>query len=405
MNRTGLLGGTFDPLHLGHYELVQAALRSGLDRVIVMPAGRPPHKIGEVVSMAGYRWEMACQAFAGQPEVEVSTQEILRPGRSFTLDTVRQLQAGRPDDQLFLIYGSDIISQIEQWHEPAALLAECPLLIANRGGYNDEDSARKADELRERYGARIQFFDAPVIELSSTRIREAILSGQPFLEWLPAKVGRVIRKNGLYRYQQEMEQLDRGLWSRLYEIERQLWPLLDRKRLLHSLNVMIYALHLAGLHGVPLEKAGVAAMLHDCAKCLPDDEGTRLARIAGETQPLNAALLHGPAGCEMACERFMITEPDILQAIRYHTTGFAGMSKLDQIIFIADKVEPARTYANLEEIRRLAEFDLDAAMLLCLQEIDLFLRREHLPAHPLTSIAYAEIKRRMDRRGGPNSGL
>jgi nicotinate-nucleotide adenylyltransferase len=403
MARIGLIGGTFDPLHNGHCELVQAALRWGLDRVVVMPAGRPPHKSAEAVSMAGYRFEMACQAFAGLPSVQVSDQEIIRPGRSFTLDTVHQLQAEMPGDELFLVYGSDILTQIEQWHEPEAILAACPMLLAQRGGLDNDAIRHKAERLRQQFGARIQFFDTAPIDLSSSQIRQAIMAGRPYLSLLPDKVGKVIRKHGIYRYLAEMEGLDRSLWLRLFEFERMLWPLLDRKRLLHSLNVMMYSLHLARIHGVPAEQAGIAAILHDCAKCLPAEEAVRLAGPGEDPTLLSPALVHGPAGCFLAAEDFHIEDPAILQAIRYHTTGFAQMTKLDQIIFIADKVEPARTYENLGEIRRLAEFDLDAAMLICLQEIDLFLRREKLPPHPLTHEAFVTIRQRLDNRNDLNA--
>jgi nicotinate-nucleotide adenylyltransferase len=234
--KIGLCGGTFDPLHNGHFDLVRTALlRGGLDQVIVMPAGRPPHKRQPVVSMAGYRYEMASQAFAGQSHIQVSDLEIRRPGRSFTLDTIRQLQSGlSADSELFLVYGSDILQDIEHWHEPAAILAACPLLLARRGGSDQRENLARADYLRRQYGGRIDFFDGPDLDLSGTQIRQAIQAGQPYRQWVPESVAQVIRKNGLYRYQDELSELDPELWQRFFELERQLWPVLNRKRLLHS---------------------------------------------------------------------------------------------------------------------------------------------------------------------------
>ena len=398
--RIGLLGGTFDPVHNGHVALAQAALETDrLDKLIIMPSGQPPHKTGQLVSMAGYRHEMACQAFSGYPRIIVSDMEILREGPSYTLDTIRQLRSEMsPDDELILIYGSDILRDIENWHRPAEIMAACPLLLAERGGLDAVDSKAKAEELIGRFGAKTSFFNAPTIDLSSSAIRDAAAAGQAIRQWVPEKVARLIQKHGLYTRQADLTAISKGLTDQLGTLERLVWPLLDRKRLLHSLNVMVYAIHLARIHDVSPEKSSVAALLHDCAKCLPMKETRRYARKMGDDTLLDRELAHGPAGAWLAKTRFGITDPDILRAIHYHTTGCAGMTSLDKIIFIADKVEPARTYENLEEIRRLAEFDLDASLQICLSEIDMFLKRERLTPHPYTGHARDELNRRMSER-------
>ncbi len=393
--RIGLCGGTFDPLHIGHQKLIQAAMQSGqIDRIIVMPAGRPPHKQNEVVSMAGYRFEMACQAFAGQPAITVSDLEILRPGRSYTLDTIHQLKSQLPDNsELILIYGSDILFDLEKWHKPAEILAACPLLLASRGGIENKESLAKAAELQARFKAKISFFEAPNLDLSSTKIRQAVSDNLPYQQWLPERVAKFIAKNGLYRYQDELADITPELWQRFYDLERQIWPFLNRKRLLHSLNVMIYALHLAKVHGVSREQAGIAGLLHDCAKCLPSPEVLKYASQAKDPSLLGDELAHGPAGAWLCQERYGIVDPAILRAVHFHTTGCGGMTTLDKIIFIADKVEPARTYENLAEIRRLAEFDLDQSLAICLQEIDSFLIREKLTPHPYTKDARDDLSK------------
>lgn len=396
--RIGLFGGTFDPVHVGHAALAEAALAAGnLDRLIVMPAGQPPHKTGQVVSMAGYRYEMCWQAFSGHPHFEVSDLEILRAGPSYTLDTIRQLKNQLPAGaELILVYGSDILNDIEKWHQPAAIMAESSLLLGVRGGSSRSESKARAADLCERYDARIAFFDAPEIELSSTVVREAVAAGQSIHSWVPDKVARTISKNKLYLYQSDLMAVSKTLTDQLSMLERQIWPLLDRKRLLHSLNVTVYALHLAQIYNVDLTQAGVAAMLHDCAKCLSRHETQEYAKLMGDDALLDRELAHGPAGAWLARERFSVDDPAILRAINYHTTGSPGMTSLDKIIFIADKVEPARTYDNLEEIRRLVEFDLDAALKICLSEINLFLKREKLKPHPYTVSAQAELERKTD---------
>ncbi|MEA4890261.1 MAG: nicotinate-nucleotide adenylyltransferase [Clostridiaceae bacterium] len=393
--RIGLCGGTFDPLHNGHVALIRAALTSGyVDRILVMPSGKPPHKSMALVSMARYRYEMAVRAFAGDDRIKVSDLEIVHPGPSYTLNTIQQLRAMMPpDDELYLIYGSDVLKDIGHWHEPAAILAACPLLLADRGGYPDQMSRSLAEKLTTTYGARIRFFPAPSIKLSGTRIRAAAAAGEPLTEWVPETVERLIRKHGIYSWQSDLETLDPVYRSYLQDLEQQLWPLLTGKRLLHSLNVMNYALHLARLHHAPLEDTGTAALLHDCAKCLPVNEQLGLARRTGDEALLDPALAHGPAGAWMARNQFGIDNPVILNAIHYHTTGCARMSLVDKIIFIADKVEPARTYEHLAQIRRLAEYDLDRSLLICMQEIGSFLDRENLPRHPYTQDALNDLNK------------
>ncbi|MDW7659456.1 MAG: nicotinate-nucleotide adenylyltransferase [Bacillota bacterium] len=394
--KTGICGGTFDPLHKGHEALVRAALDSKLvDQVIVIPSGTPPHKRQELISMARYRYEMVSRTFADEPRIKVSDVEILRSGPSYTLDTARQLKEQNPGDDFCLIYGSDVLKDIERWHQPVALLATWPLILADRGGIAGDLSRQYAADLHRRFGASIRFFDAPSIELSGTMIRKLAANGEPIGHLVPAAVDRLVQKHGLYRWQDELLVLDYALWDELREIERSLWTMLTPKRQIHSLNVLNYALHLAIRHGISSRQTALAAILHDCAKCLPADRQLALALESDERALLDEPLVHGPAGAVLARQRFGILDEAVLHAIHCHTTGCADMTPLDQIIFVADKVEPGRNYANLDEIRSLAETNLNQATRLCLQEIELYLRREQLSSHPYAGQALADMHNRI----------
>lgn len=394
MKRVGLCGGTFDPFHRGHLALIKAALASGqLDEVLVMPAGQPPHKLNERVSPAAYRYEMATRAVESLDKVTLSDLEIQRSGRSYTIDTIRQLQATLPaKTQLVLIYGADVLFEIEGWYQPAAIMKACPMLLAVRGGYDQTSITAKAAELASRFGAVIHFFPAPTITLSSSAIRQKIRAGQPIRQDVPEPVHHFIEKHAIYRFDAELAQLDPSLWAKLADLERAIRPLLNHKRLLHSLNVTLYAMHLAMVHGLPVEQAAIAGLLHDCAKCLPAHEVLHYARLAGDHELLAPALAHGPAGAWLARERFGITDAAVLRAIHYHTTGCASMTRLDQLIYVADKVEPARTYHHLEAIRAAAETDLDQAMRICLTEVEAFLERENKPSHPYAQDALRSLQ-------------
>ncbi len=393
MTRVGLLGGTFDPLHIGHVALARAALNSKMiDRLVVMVSGQPPHKTGQVIQMAGYRYEMACRVFEDWPAADVSNLEILRDGPSYTIRTIRDIKArsGQADD-LFLIYGADVLRDIANWYKPEQIMSECTLLLSQRPGYQTEETIALAQDCRERYGARISFFDAPQVAVSSSQIREAISQGKRCNQWLPGPVSETIQRHGLYTRQSDLEQVSHETWQKLADYERAVWPYLKRKRLLHSLNVMVYAIHLALRHKIDVEQAAIASLLHDCAKDLPIEKINEYAKLAGDPSLLGSELGHGPAGAWLAKTRFGITDPAVLRAIHYHTTGCAGMTALDKIIFIADKVEPARTYDHLEQIRDLVEDDLDAALRVTIDEIGAFLKRENLDTHPYTQSASDEI--------------
>ncbi|NLV47945.1 MAG: nicotinate (nicotinamide) nucleotide adenylyltransferase, partial [Clostridiaceae bacterium] len=183
--KIGICGGTYDPLHNGHEALMRSVLAEGLvDRVIVIPAGQPPHKRQSRVSMSRYRYEMAACTFSDEPRIMVSDIEIKKDSPSYTLDTAAQLQERFPDDRLVLIYGSDVLVDIRSWHQPLELLARWPLLIADRGGLQASESRRIAADLSRDTGAQIDFFPAPQIDLSSTTIRNLAADSQPLANYV-----------------------------------------------------------------------------------------------------------------------------------------------------------------------------------------------------------------------------
>ncbi len=384
MTRIGIIGGTFDPVHNGHVALVEAAAASGkVDRIFVLPAGIPPHKPIDRTAFAAYRYAMLQKAFEHLPEVIVTDLEILRQGNSYTIDTLCVFRSScTSEDELVLIYGSDILNEMHTWRLPEQILKEAALLLAIRGGESAAATRAQAERMCREFGARIDFFDAPRIDLSSTMVRSAIAAGKSLTNMLPAKVIQFINKHEIYREDDAIWELPAPFKLRLREIERELWLMMSAKRLLHSLNVCRLAVNLAKIHGESREAAALAGLLHDCAKDLPPDRVHTLAERAGDPLLLAPPLAHGPAAMVLARDHFGVTEPEVLRAILYHTTGTADMTPLDSIIFIADKAEPARTYQNLEEIRRLAPVDLPAALKVCLAEIDIYLKRENLDIHP-----------------------
>ena len=174
MTRTGLFGGTFNPPHIGHVSVADKAVESlGLDRLIVMPTGTPPHKeLSDGAPDAEARLEMARLAFADTPRAEVSDMEIRREGRSYTADTVRAILAGSPDTELWLIVGDDMFFSFERWYDSRWLLENVSLAVFARSDTMDGILAH-AEKLRAG-GARVRVVEKEVVEISSTEIRAAL---------------------------------------------------------------------------------------------------------------------------------------------------------------------------------------------------------------------------------------
>jgi nicotinate-nucleotide adenylyltransferase len=196
--RVGILGGTFNPPHLGHLVCAQEAyLHLDLDRIMLMPARVPPHKPVEDEPGPDHRLELCRRAVRDDERFEVSELEISRDGPSYTVDTLRELTSKAPDNELFLILGGDIAAGLPQWHEPQAVLSLATLAIAERSGTTRGSIDGALDQLGARERAR--FFPMPTIDVSSTEIRRRAGAGEPFRYMVPDAVHGYIIDHGLYR--------------------------------------------------------------------------------------------------------------------------------------------------------------------------------------------------------------
>ena len=199
-SRIGVLGGTFDPPHVGHLWLAALAADAiGLDRVLFMPAGQPPHKSTQLVTRATDRLLMARLAIAGDPEFDLSTIEVERPGPSFTIDSVEALQAQYgPEVTLYLIMAADSLAEIDTWREPDRLLERIEWIVGPRPG----DPLPDRSALEARFGehaSRIHLLEGPSLDVSSTALRQRVADGQPIRYLVPRGVEELIRDRGLYR--------------------------------------------------------------------------------------------------------------------------------------------------------------------------------------------------------------
>ena len=198
--RIGVLGGTFDPPHIGHLWLATlAADAMALDRVLFMPAAQPPHKVGQPVSRATDRLLMTRLAIAGNPLFELCPIEMERPGPSYTIDSVDELERMYPDDAtLYLVMAADSLAQIDTWREPDRLLERIEWIVGPRPG----DRLPDREKLVARFGdnaSRIHLLEGPSLDVSSTTLRGRVADGHPIRYLVPRGVEELITERGLYR--------------------------------------------------------------------------------------------------------------------------------------------------------------------------------------------------------------
>lgn len=198
--RLGLFGGTFDPVHWGHLLMAeQCREQCRLDQVWLLPAGSPPHKTGAEISTGKQRAEMLEFAIAGHEALLVNRMELDREGKTYTVDTLRQLHAEHPEDELFFIIGGDSLTDLPTWREPEVIAELATIVAVNRGDrpLPGRDNLKK--HLGEKIAARVELVTMPGIDLSSTDIRRRIREGKSIRYMVPRAVEVYIAEHGLYR--------------------------------------------------------------------------------------------------------------------------------------------------------------------------------------------------------------
>ncbi|AVX30394.1 MULTISPECIES: nicotinate-nucleotide adenylyltransferase [unclassified Carboxydocella] len=199
--RVAVMGGTFDPIHLGHLVVAQeVADELGLDRVLFVPSGQPPHKQGAKVTAAELRAEMVRLAIADNPRFQLCLLELERPGPSYTYDTVRQLLDQGNYQELYFITGADAVLEILTWHRVRELLALCHFIAVTRPGFELEQLREVQGRLGTQLGQRIRPFTVPSLAISSSDIRARVARGKSIKYLVHPEVEKFIVNNNLYRF-------------------------------------------------------------------------------------------------------------------------------------------------------------------------------------------------------------
>lgn len=365
--RIGIFGGTFNPPHNGHVTLARAAAEQlALDRLLIMPACVPPHKPlpDRVTPQQRYAMAALMAAPVGRC-AQASDIELHRTGKSYTSDTLQTLHEQYPDAELWLLMGSDMFLSLHTWHEPEVICALAHIAAFSRV---EEDiraaMERQKQTLEQQYRAEVALLNNPqLIELSSTDVRAALAAGRGS-GLVPEAVWGYIRREHLYGTQADLKHLT------VEELRPIAMSYLKPKRMPHVLGTAEEAARLARRYGADETQARVAGLLHDCTKKLDMAEQLALCGQYGIVlDPLEQKalkLLHAKTGAAIARHVYGVDDA-VYQAILYHTTGRAGMSLLEKILYLADYIEPSREFANDPDVVRLRETvyeDLDRGLLL-----------------------------------------
>jgi len=370
-----IYGGSFNPPHPGHRHAAEAVLKYlKPGRMLIVPAGEAPHKEAAPGSPgASERMDMCALAFEGLG-VEISDMEISRQGKSYTVLTVRELMEAYPGEELILVTGSDMFLSLDTWYEADFLLENVHVCVVRRDGEKDAIRA-KALEYAKSHRTRTTIVALKPVEAASSDVRK-LLPDREGCALLDKKVYEYIISRRLYGAKPNWE------WLR-----QEAYALLKPKRIAHVKGCEEEAVRLAERWGADREEAAEAAILHDITKKLNLREQLILCEkygiIPDALEAKSEKLLHAKTGAALARERFGVNDR-VYESIKWHTTGKADMSLLDKIIYMADYIEPNRDFEGLEELRRLAYSDLDAAMALGFRMSIADLAGYGVPPHPNT---------------------
>ena len=385
--RIGLFGGSFDPVHSGHIRLAQKVLdHDYVDQLYMIPTGNPPHK--SCLADPEDRWRMLVSACSCDERLLPSRTELDRNGTVYAVDTLRQFKQDHPKAKLFYIIGTDALMNLHKWYHLEEVLSLCTFLVLPRN--NSRNSSIWDAEIQKLagLGGRFRVLPFEFLPVSSSEIRSLFAAGSvpdsldiPVLEYCLCK--------GLYG--------STGLPEFCGEWINKLFSSLKPGRFAHSLSVAYTAKRLARIHSLDTQKAEQAGLLHDCAKHLPITQMQKLASDHALTVDpdilASSALLHSIVGAYVAKEQYGMEDPEVLEAIRYHNTGRAGMSRLAVCVCLSDSIEPLRkSYPRLEEIRRLSEVSLEKALLLSLESTAEYVLSRGKYLHPRTRETIAWLR-------------
>ncbi|MDR0557073.1 MAG: nicotinate (nicotinamide) nucleotide adenylyltransferase [Treponema sp.] len=383
--RLAILGGSFNPVHIGHLALADAVISTlHYDRVIFVPAFVSPFKPDANVENPQDRLDMLVSSIAGDPRLTVDDCELRRKGVSYTINTVDDIiRRYYPDGKPGLVIGDDLARDFTRWYKSDEILERADVIIVRR-------------LYREGMDAPVFPFphtalDNEIMDISSSTIRERIARDKNWRYLTPAGARSVIEDRRLYKPLdkplsgglEKPEVAERAKknapFSQIVYMEQEARALVSPSRFLHSRNTALLCYDLCVRYGLDPLKGYLAGIVHDICKSFPEEELVRLARTDGEgmtkMERKKPSLLHARAGAALLKERYRVQDEAVLEAVRCHTMGRENMGPLAKIVFMADKIEVSRPEVkpSLRELCARPSVSLDELFAVALEETVIFL--------------------------------
>ena len=415
--KLGLMGGTFDPIHIGHLRVAEEMREAlELDAVLFIPTGEPVFKRDQYVTDSQKRLARVRAVVADNPYFDASSIEVDREGDTFTVDTLRQLRAHYPENvEFYFIVGSDTAATVQKWRSVAEIAELAHLAVAT-----GRPGSPSADELRETVMAaapfKLHLVRVSILEISSTDIRARLDEGKSVRYLVPPsafpfsvpKADDAGQKGAAADAAVEDVLSTAFFDARKAELEKRVSP----KRFKHSLGVSDTCVQLAKQYDVDVKKARLAGLLHDWDKGY-DDEGAR-ARVyeLGMEDELDPRVvegmpgtLHGITAARALGNEFPAIPADVLQAISRHTTAALDMSPLDMVLYIADAIEPNRQFGRIDELRaHVGKATLEELYFETYEYWVFLLFERRKPLHPDTITIWNDYTARLPRKPKHGSG-
>lgn len=375
--KLAVLGGSFNPVHIGHLYLADAVLTGlGYDRVILVPAFQSPFKLDAEAASPADRLDMLMASIPGDPRLTIDDCEIKREGVSYTIDTLKDIiERYRPDGKPGLILGDDLASAFYKWRNPDEIAEIADIIIARRLSESETGSAStvscdgaevtsatEATGKADSFPYPHQALKNEIVDVSSKLVREKIGKGEAWRYLVPGGARCIIEDRKLYRYssgENEKESLD----EIILRIENDVRSSLDLSRFIHSRNTALLTWDLCKRFGLDPKKGYLAGIAHDMCKKLDPRELMRLSQMdesrISKLEQNKPGLLHGRAAAVLIRIKYGIHDEDVIEAIRHHTMGTEDMGLYARVLYIADKIEISRNDVreDLRELSRGADLD------------------------------------------------
>ena len=356
MRKIGIFGGTFNPIHNGHLNLISSFQEEfQFDEILLVPSNVPPHK--QTVNLVGkeHRIKMCQLATEDLSNVSVNEIEFEREGKSYTYDTLRELKKRYKEAEFYLIVGSDMFLTLKTWYNYDKLKKMVVFCTACRKQEEFKNISDFAEGLRLE-GAQCHILNINVVEVSSSEIREKIMFGEEYSSLIPEKVYNYIKSEKIYDIEKAIPFYKDILAKKL-----------ESKRYNHSLNVAESAVELAKKYGANENKAFFAGLLHDITK--QEDEKIQLqilgnsAIICDEIEKKNKRLWHAITGAWYLKNILGIHDVEVIDAIRWHTEFRVNATLLDKIIYLADFISLDRDYKDVDVMREKCASSLEEGLI------------------------------------------